>query len=175
MLIKRIYTAPYFPYIKWEHKVLYSIVRLNKHLGTSTHIFQCFQNRILNYAHSVSSFLIQFLLSRALAHSCSLSISCFILGVNAFITSICAVFCTFLTSCSGVNSADAEIKGPPLIGAQGCERFPLSKPGVHQNIALHAAPANLTSTYILSVFPIHSTDFFFTHSSDNIHSNVYEQ
>ena len=34
----------------------------------------------------------------------------------------------------------------PLVVAQGCIKFSLSKPGVGQNIALHAVPADRTST-----------------------------
>ena len=36
------------------------------------------------------------------------------------------------------------------------ERFPLSKPVVGQNIALHAVPAYRTSTYLVSAFAAHS-------------------
>ena len=50
---------------------------------------------------------------------------------------------TFLTDYSTV---DAEMKGPSLVGTHGYHRFPLSKPVVGQNIALHAAPAYRTST-----------------------------
>ena len=57
----------------------------------------------------------------------------------------------------GYGTADAEIKpsphSPPLypMGVQGLQRFPLSKPGVGQSIALHAAPADRTFTYLVSV------------------------
>ena len=37
----------------------------------------------------------------------------------------------------------------PLFGAQGCLKFPFSKPGVSQNIALYAVPADRTSTYLV--------------------------
>ena len=41
--------------------------------------------------------------------------------------------------------------GPPypLVGPPGNERFPLSKPAVGQNIAFHAAPDDMASTYIV--------------------------
>ena len=61
---------------------------------------------------------------------------------------------------------DAEIKGPLLspllllVGAQGCERFPLSKPVVGQNVALHAVPVYRASTYLVSAFLAHSTFIF---------------
>ena len=62
---------------------------------------------------------------------------------------------------------DIESKPPPLshpptyslVGAQGYQRFPLSKPGVGQNIALHDAPADRTSTCFVSAFQIHLTSF----------------
>ena len=38
-------------------------------------------------------------------------------------------------------------------------RFLLYKPGVGQNIALHAAPADRTFTYLVCAFPIHWTSF----------------
>ena len=38
----------------------------------------------------------------------------------------------------------------PLVGAQGYQMFPLSKPVVGQNIALHAVPAYGASIYIPS-------------------------
>ena len=56
--------------------------------------------------------------------------------------------------------ADAEIKVPQM-GAQGYQRVPLSKPGVCQNIALHAVPADRTSTYLVSAFVVHSTSFYY--------------
>ena len=51
---------------------------------------------------------------------------------------------------------DAEIKGP-LVGAQGYQRFPLSKPAVGWNVGLHAVPVYRASTYLVSAFPAHST------------------
>ena len=48
----------------------------------------------------------------------------------------------------------------PLMGPHGYQRFPLSKPVVGQNIALHAEPAGRTCTYLVSAFRIHSTSFF---------------
>ena len=39
------------------------------------------------------------------------------------------------------GTADAEAKGPSLMGVQGYQRFPLSKPVVGQNVALNAVPA----------------------------------
>ena len=39
---------------------------------------------------------------------------------------------------------------PLVVRAQGYQRFPLFKPGVSQNIALYAAPADRTSTYLVS-------------------------
>ena len=64
------------------------------------------------------------------------------------------------------GTVDAEIRGPPPTlphplgrGAHDYQRFLLSKSGVGQNIALHAAPAPGTSTDPVSnsAFPIHST------------------
>ena len=46
-----------------------------------------------------------------------------------------------------------------LVGSEGCQRFPFSKPVVGQSIALHAVPAYRASTYVLSAFPAHSTYF----------------
>ena len=44
------------------------------------------------------------------------------------------------------------------MGAQCSRRFPLSQPGVGQNMAkLHVASANWTSVYLVSAFLIHST------------------
>ena len=48
----------------------------------------------------------------------------------------------------------------PLVGTQGYQRFPLSMPGVGQIIALHAAPADGSSTYLVSAFLIRSTSSF---------------
>ena len=45
----------------------------------------------------------------------------------------------------------------PLVGAQGYQGFPLSKPVVGPNIALNAAPAYRAYTYLVSAFPAHST------------------
>ena len=44
---------------------------------------------------------------------------------------------------------------------QGCQRFPLPKPGagVGQNVALHATPADRHFTYHLYAFPIQSSSF----------------
>ena len=47
----------------------------------------------------------------------------------------------------------------PLVGSEGCQRFPFSKPVVGQSIALHAVPAYRASTYVLSAFPARSTYF----------------
>ena len=44
----------------------------------------------------------------------------------------------------------------PLMGAQGYQRFPLSKPVVRRNIAVYAAPVYRASTYLVYVFPAHS-------------------
>ena len=49
--------------------------------------------------------------------------------------------------------------GAHLVGAQGYQRFPLSKSMVGQNIAVHAVPAYMASTYLVSAFPAHSTSF----------------
>ena len=52
-----------------------------------------------------------------------------------------------------MGTADAEIKAPthpPLVGAMGYQRFPLSKPVAGQNTALHALPADRASTYLVS-------------------------
>ena len=43
-----------------------------------------------------------------------------------------------------------------LVGAQGYQRFPLSKPVIGQTIALHAVCAYRASTYLVSAFPAHS-------------------
>ena len=64
-----------------------------------------------------------------------------------------------------MRSADAEIKGLPLVGAQGYQRFPLSKPVVGQNIALGAVPAYRASVvYLVSAFPaeLHFSPNFFS-------------
>ena len=45
------------------------------------------------------------------------------------------------------------------MGAQGYQRFPLSKAVVGQNIAVHAVPAYRASTYLVSAFPVHSASF----------------
>ena len=47
-----------------------------------------------------------------------------------------------------------------LVGAQGYQRFPLSKHAVGQNIAVHAVPAYRASTYLVSAFLAHSTLFY---------------
>ena len=39
-----------------------------------------------------------------------------------------------------------------MVGAQGYKMVPLSKPGIGQNIALHAATTARTYNYLLSVF-----------------------
>ena len=48
----------------------------------------------------------------------------------------------------------------PNGGSEGYRRFPLSKPVVGRNIALHAVSAYRASTYLVSAFPAHSTSFF---------------
>ena len=47
------------------------------------------------------------------------------------------------------QNTDVEIMPPPppLVGAQGYQRFHLSEPVVGQNLALHAVPAYRASTY----------------------------
>ena len=55
------------------------------------------------------------------------------------------------------STEDAEIKALP-VGAQGYEKFQLSKPVVGQNIALHAVPAD-RANYLVSALPIDSTSF----------------
>ena len=45
------------------------------------------------------------------------------------------------------------------MGGQGYQRFPLLKAVVGQTIAVHAAPANRTSTYLVSAFLIQSASF----------------
>ena len=45
------------------------------------------------------------------------------------------------------------------MGAHGYHRFPISKPVVGQNIALHAVPAYRACTYLVSAIPAHSTSF----------------
>ena len=45
------------------------------------------------------------------------------------------------------------------MGAQGYQRFLLSKPVVGQKIALHAAPADRASIYLVPAFLIHSSSF----------------
>ena len=49
-----------------------------------------------------------------------------------------------------------------LVGAQGYQKFPLSKPGAGQSIALHAVPADMMGTFadLVSAFPMHSSLFF---------------
>ena len=48
-----------------------------------------------------------------------------------------------------------------VVGAQGYQRFPLSKPVAGQNMAVGAVPAYRASiiTYLVSTFPSHSTSF----------------
>ena len=54
------------------------------------------------------------------------------------------------------GTMDAQIlMVPPLVGTQGYQRFLISKSGVGQNIALRDAPADSTSTYLISAFLIH--------------------
>ena len=49
----------------------------------------------------------------------------------------------------------------PLRGAQGYQRFPISKLGVGQKIAFHATLVDRTSSDLpSSAFPVHSTSFF---------------
>ena len=57
------------------------------------------------------------------------------------------------------GTMDAEIKAPlpHLVGAQGYQKFCLSKPVVGRNIAFHAVYR--ASTYLISAFPAHSTSF----------------
>ena len=57
---------------------------------------------------------------------------------------------------------DAEIKppSPPPSGIPGLSKVIFSKPGVGQNIALHAVPADRISTYLVSAFPIHLSSSF---------------
>ena len=51
------------------------------------------------------------------------------------------------------GTADADIKAthphPPLVGAHGYHRFPLSKPVVGPNIALHAVSAYRATAYLV--------------------------
>ena len=44
-------------------------------------------------------------------------------------------------------------------GSKGLSKVPRSQPRVGQTIAVHAAPANRTSTYLVSAFLIHSASF----------------
>ena len=69
------------------------------------------------------------------------------------------------------STADAEIKGP-LVGTQGYQRFPISKPVVGHSVALRAVSVYMTSTYLVSAFPAHSTSFhpnFFNPQRLNVH------
>ena len=50
--------------------------------------------------------------------------------------------CSNLPARAVGGTADAEIMDP-----LGYQRLPLSKPGVGQSVALHASPADKTSTY----------------------------
>ena len=53
---------------------------------------------------------------------------------------------------------------------QGYQKFPLSKSGVGQNIALHAASAGRTSTGLLSLcLPDDSFNFVFTYTNLSDH------
>ena len=46
---------------------------------------------------------------------------------------------------------------PLVSGSPGLSKVPV--PGVSQDIALHAAPADRTSAYLVSAFPVHSNSF----------------
>ena len=64
-----------------------------------------------------------------------------------------------------VGTADAEIKVPPG-GIPGLyQRFT-------QNVALHAGPADRTSTYLVLLFPLHSSSLLPGQTSPIINSNV---
>ena len=91
--------------------------------------------------------------------------------MDMFIYSLCCYKCSVIYP---RGTADAEINGWRgggrfllgfvlfcfVVGAQGHQRFPLSKPVVSPSIALHAVPAYGASTYLVSAFPAHSTSFF---------------
>ena len=42
------------------------------------------------------------------------------------------------------------------------------KPGVGQNIALHASPTARTSAFLISVFPVHSSPFLAIRFQDRV-------
>ena len=46
-----------------------------------------------------------------------------------------------------------------LVGAQGYQRLPLSKPVVGRNVVVHAVPAYRASTYLVTAFPAHPLHF----------------
>ena len=66
----------------------------------------------------------------------------------------------------------------PLVGAQGYQMFPLSKPVVGRDIALHAVPVTWLlnpSTCLVFAFPAHSTSFtlnFFNPQRWNVYGIV---
>ena len=55
---------------------------------------------------------------------------------------------------------------------QGYQIFPLLIPGVDQNIALRAAPADRTSTYLVSAFSIHASSLS-THFANHTDNEMY--
>ena len=63
-------------------------------------------------------------------------------------------------------------RGPTLVGAHGYQRFPLSKPAVGKNIALHALSAYRVSTYLISAYPTRSTSFSPNFSNPERWNNV---
>ena len=65
--------------------------------------------------------------------------------------------CMIDIRCGGVPRMQILSAPPPLVGAQGYQRFPLSKPAVGWNVGLHAVPVYRASTYLVSAFPAHST------------------
>ena len=68
----------------------------------------------------------------------------------------------FFTDSGVPRTQKTKVNPPPLLFWS--PEILLSKPGVGQNIAWHAAPADKTSTYLVSSFPIHSSSSLFSKS-----------
>ena len=63
---------------------------------------------------------------------------------------------TKLTLCYHFIRAGHNFFSRPMeLEAQGCQRCPLSKPLLGQNIALHVVPAYRASAYLVSASPTH--------------------
>ena len=81
------------------------------------------------------------------------------------------IFCIYLIA-EGYSGCKNELRTPLVGGAQGYQRFLLSKPGVGQNIALHALPVDRTFTYLVSAFLFHRIYFIFPQTSPILNSGM---